>query len=355
MFALIFTMLLREPAPLWRIDTEVFRPLQRAEALVRPDGAVYVADRAGVQIALYDARGKFLKHIGKRGMGPGEFDHITRIFFRKGLLYVHDNGRDLAHVFDADGHLLRALAVPKRRATLVLAAGGWLVGDWNRVGAGGGATVYWADTSLENLRELTRFDADLYHHGSRATRARPDVALFTPFSNKPKTAVTEDGRRVYLTAPNDFRILIFDGENGQSLGEIKRVEPRVPMDWEWIQAEMAEFRLDVGDMSLRLEAHAPDYFPAIRDLMLDDQGFLVVDRWRGRPEKRRHPLRLTPDGKEAEMVSSWSLLSRLAGVEDGFAFLTGFDKDREAAYLVKIRQEDLKAWRLAMARDAADQ
>ncbi|MBP7777441.1 MAG: 6-bladed beta-propeller [Acidobacteria bacterium] len=70
------------------------------------DGNIYVADGIGTnnRVAKLDKDGRFIKHWGATGSGPGEFRGLKAIAIdAAGNVYVADAGNKRIQVFDADG------------------------------------------------------------------------------------------------------------------------------------------------------------------------------------------------------------------------------------------------------------
>lgn len=58
---------------------------------VDEEGNIYVFDSRECRIQLYDKNGKYLKTIGRKGEGPGEFQRASRMTLdAKGKLYVNE-------------------------------------------------------------------------------------------------------------------------------------------------------------------------------------------------------------------------------------------------------------------------
>ena len=69
-------------------------------------GNIYVADGMGAnnRVVKLDKDGRFIKHWGSTGTGPGEFRGLKAIAIdAKGMVYVADAGNKRIQVFDADG------------------------------------------------------------------------------------------------------------------------------------------------------------------------------------------------------------------------------------------------------------
>jgi hypothetical protein len=73
-----------------------------------PAGNAYVLDFSDNNIKKFDASGKFLKVIGRKGQGPGEFNMPTVLAFAKDKLVVYDMGNRRLCAFSTDGEFVKA-------------------------------------------------------------------------------------------------------------------------------------------------------------------------------------------------------------------------------------------------------
>ena len=95
------------------------------EAVVGPAGDIFVLQGHGKGDSLilkFDRDGNFIKAIGKKGKGPGEFDlPHSPVFDAKGLLYIADRNNARIQVFDADGNYIRESKHPGTPCGLFMA------------------------------------------------------------------------------------------------------------------------------------------------------------------------------------------------------------------------------------------
>jgi hypothetical protein len=69
-------------------------------------GNIYVADGIGAnnRVAKFDKEGRFIKHWGSTGKGPGQFEGVKALAIdAQGNVYVADAGNKRIQVFDAEG------------------------------------------------------------------------------------------------------------------------------------------------------------------------------------------------------------------------------------------------------------
>ncbi|WP_178139421.1 6-bladed beta-propeller [Rhodothermus profundi] len=83
----------------WTVGTQETKPhfFRFPEHLITDrQGYVYIHDYGDTRLRVFDANGRFVKYIGRKGQGPGEFESISLFFVdANNRLYVNDpiNGR----------------------------------------------------------------------------------------------------------------------------------------------------------------------------------------------------------------------------------------------------------------------
>jgi hypothetical protein len=84
------------------------------EVRVTEDGFVYVLDWGDTCIRIFDAKGKFVRQVGRKGQGPGDFD--TPCWFDidlQGGIFVLDGRNMRVSRFDRDGKFLGSFRLEK--------------------------------------------------------------------------------------------------------------------------------------------------------------------------------------------------------------------------------------------------
>lgn len=80
------------------------------DAAVAPDGLLWVLDAGNFRVQAFDAQGRFVRAFGSPGNGLGQFGRPRGLAIdRDGLLYVSDASFGNVQVFQDDGQLLLAL------------------------------------------------------------------------------------------------------------------------------------------------------------------------------------------------------------------------------------------------------
>ncbi len=95
-------------------DAEKEKALHQPTNLaVGRSGDIYVVETGNFRIARFTAEGKFVRHYGEAGQGPGQFARPKGIAMdRGGRLYVGDAAFQNVQIFDAEGRILMAFGQP---------------------------------------------------------------------------------------------------------------------------------------------------------------------------------------------------------------------------------------------------
>lgn len=80
----------------------------------------YVLVSGPGSLALLDGSGRYLRTVGRRGRGPGEFEVIRDVRFLNGHTYVMDVGQGRWTVFDSNWELVNHAPLPLSRASRFL-------------------------------------------------------------------------------------------------------------------------------------------------------------------------------------------------------------------------------------------
>jgi hypothetical protein len=154
---------------------------------VDDDGAIFVCLILENQIRVFDADGRFVRNIGRRGSGPGEFSRLARVGIRGDTLWAIDGLR--IHFFAKDGSLFATTVVrfmpPPGEHLRASNLTDLLVGDLvvGRVGA----------SQLPDVPDVVPVPATTRQGATAATLAEVDVSWFRWY--------TFDGRRRVATVP----------------------------------------------------------------------------------------------------------------------------------------------------------
>ncbi len=111
------------------MDAPNYSLTEVTDLTVGPAGQIYVAQDMEKLIRVYDVRGKFVREIGREGLGPGEFQSVTTLGWKADSLWVvdweqsrisfFDNAGAHLHTFRFEGPLLEISSRPTRPSALL--------------------------------------------------------------------------------------------------------------------------------------------------------------------------------------------------------------------------------------------
>jgi len=326
-------------------DTEIFQMLNPSKVAVHASGEVYVLNFSEARIQHYDRDGQLKQIIGRKGKGPGEFTFPSQFTMFDDRLYVFDLLEGHLTMFDLDGHYQHRLAVEEGDVEMVKVRGGWIVATWGLITTNGPAEVYWTDDRLEHKKVLVRFENAGYSSGKwTLTDGNQTVGYYSRIDTKPLLIASPDGNRAYLADNRAFKIHVIDTDTRRVSHVITRQHRAIPFDEEWGMegADEARRRFRSQVPNIRFEINRPEYFPAIRSMIFDPQGRLVVNRWRGRPDRNAHAIVIDDQGHQLPDKWSWQALQRLLGVVGDTAYVSVFEEGIEEAAIAKVALHDLE-------------
>lgn len=80
-------------------------------AAVLPGDLLVVADDGNVQLSVFDRTGRFVRHVGHQGRGPGEYRGVDALQVRHDTIVVID-GRSAVHLYHSSGKWLLSRRLP---------------------------------------------------------------------------------------------------------------------------------------------------------------------------------------------------------------------------------------------------
>jgi hypothetical protein len=100
---------------------------------VDKQGDIYVVDDGNTRIQVFDKEGKYLRTIGRRGQGPGEFRSPQNVFVnnQNGEIYVPDF-RSIK-VFASNGDYLRTIPLESYNRSYCISSGGAIIGEVDKL------------------------------------------------------------------------------------------------------------------------------------------------------------------------------------------------------------------------------
>lgn len=276
----------------------VIRGLMIRGIAVDSRGNIYLVDYTQAKIQVVSPDGRYLESIGQRGRGPGEFEHISGVYIYNNILYVLEYGPDRLSEFRLGNYQLlgtvpfpdihvgnQPIGVPK--VIYPLSNGRYEVVFRNiRLGAPDPkVTISILNHDLEpvdtRVHQFLRGHRFLYR-SSRGLTVWPRLSLI-------KTTLVTIGPHgyVYETKADSMHIRVFDS-NGKKIRNIsaKYIPPRLTdKDLDSLASRMSPIRRNMFYKALN-QNKLPDHWPALQDLLVDDQGRCWVELANHRKKKQ---------------------------------------------------------------------
>lgn len=260
-------------------------------------GLVYVADADAHHLKVFGADGKFLRTIGRKGQGPGEFQGPEFVEIGGGRIYIWESMNRRISALDAEGKFIAstpfnpgAFGVFIRMRAL---PDGRLVAYYER-GLAEGSTTRVPDSQdrvVELLSAEAKLIRTLYERKVRSSRlawvAELSRYVRVPFPYHPGVAmdVTPAGLvAVGLNDKNGFEVL--DPDQGR-LAAFSRPYQPVRLTEKDKQEHFGRFRMTVFKDNIKTilpkppeyivkDTEFPDVLPAFRGLIADGEGCIWV-------------------------------------------------------------------------------
>lgn len=174
---------------------------------VAPDGSIYVSQPLARSVWVFDARGRRLANVGRRGSGPGEFLDPREVGWRGDSLWATDAGQGRVTLFPGPTRPVTTITVGGGLYPLALLSDGTLLARENPMASdiGGGTvrTIRYFRVSRSGARLGTVAEVDTRHgwmfiRNPAPGRELPNTLRAQPFSDMRLVVASANGRSVVV-------------------------------------------------------------------------------------------------------------------------------------------------------------
>jgi hypothetical protein len=246
---------------------------------------IYVEDDSDMSIKVFDPRGKYLRTIGRKGNGPGEFARIADMaLLPDGRLLVTDFETRRTSLFSPEGQFLSSFQWKKFFSQVYLATdSSYTV---NEMVLSEDRRELWAKTIDFNGEEVLAFGRFSYPEFKMLTQGEITFSTSVPWS--PASVFAGDQKRqwLYHCLSDKYLIEVYD-QKGKLFRKIDRPYELVPVTDEDISQIKSE-HADRGDSPFAklIEQMAIPKVKTVTDrLLVDNDGNLWVET----NEEKRKP------------------------------------------------------------------
>jgi hypothetical protein len=298
-------------------------------------GNIFIWDPDSFRIQKFEKSGRYLRTIGKKGEGPGEFMSPYQLRFQAdegGRLYVWDNAK--IHLFSVDGGFERSIPISPsgNRQFAVLSSGSIIRDSWEFDQDRMSETVVLIDRGGKTLKRVAGFPSQKFE------AAMKDKARFTVYY--PELVLSPWTRDAALFGfPSEYRITAVDGR-GETILAIERAgsparftsaEKGKLID-EFLAGKRAESRA-----ALERQRLVPDFWPFFDAFFADERGRIFVRRMRSNLESVPETVfdLFSPEGfylREVTVAEPDCL-----ALTNGFLYSRRYDREKECDRLFRYR------------------
>ncbi len=262
-------------------EIRLFRPTWFA---IDATGNAYISDNSDMSIKVFNPQGKYLKTIGRKGNGPGEFESIgSMIFLPDGRLLVPDDQQRRTSFFSPDGQFLSSFPWKKLYGPVYLVtASSFIV---NEIVYSGESRELWVkalDFSGEELFSFGRFTLPEF---KELRLGEITVGMPVPWGTA--SVFTGDQKRqwLYHCLNDKYVIEVFDGWSKLFRKIDKPYKPMAVTD-EDIQKFKSSSSVRPGSLvaKLREQMEFPEVKTITERMLVDSDGNLWVHTNEGKKE-----------------------------------------------------------------------
>jgi 6-bladed beta-propeller len=305
------------------------------------DGSIVVGNSESQEMRFFDVRGTYVRSVGRKGSGPGEFSEYSSLVFHpvgRDQLYVPDGGNQRVNVFDVRGAYHRTFRVVPPSAEgfagIAAIAGTEIVALTMRNAALRGAPGARIDATMAYaiFDTLGRPVRSLFEVAGRSRLVHSYQGIthypYIPFS--PEALVAARGDRIYLLRNLAPEIEVWSRQ-GQRVATWRWHATRVPVRTVWDRYKAAELAAATRERDKVLYGHyydmdlpMPELVPVGSRLVVSADDHLWIERYRLPWDTIRRWDVLDPRGRYLGAVET---PARLDVYQIGTDFLLGRMRD----------------------------
>lgn len=244
-------------------------------------GNVYVTDMSDQAIKVFDKNGKYIRTIGKKGQGPGEFQNAGDMdFLPDGKLIVMDWENNRTSIFSPDGKFIKSCKWNGFMFDLYMCTDSSFTSNENIYGNERKMYIKTFDFDANVLLSFGEFTP----YKSHTLQVEGTMyAISLPFPTHSIFAADRSNLRLYHCLPGEYSIEVFD-KTGKLFRKIDRPYEPVRVTQEDVEDYRSGFENDDNPVFAKMikEVEFPEFKPSISNMIVDDKKNL----WVGTYEKK---------------------------------------------------------------------
>ncbi len=236
------------------------------------EGNFYVLDEQAGNIKVFDYKGNFLKTIGRKGQGPGEFGMpISLVITPKKNLVVNDMGQRKILFFDKEGNYLKQFSI----ADKFLFFGPMVTSTGDLIAS---HTIP-QDSPVTVLKKFNQELEPILTFTSIPVDKPPAVNIFVARSlSSLRWALTDNDEIIWGDIKNPKYELYVHNQEGTLIKKITRNYDPLPIAAE-DKEKLMEATFGQSPMRDQWDVQFPDNYPPYMGFSFDDKGHILVRRY----------------------------------------------------------------------------
>ncbi len=243
------------------------------------NGTYYIVDSGDLSVAIYDTNGTYLRSLGGRGQGPGEFEAIDLAGIEDNIITLFDYKLLRFSTFDSDGTLIRVTRadVSTRAFLAYLMTDNTVIALSERLEVEGQDVYSW-QTLTVNKPDLNPITIEGPRGVIGYTLNAGRTHFYQYYLPRPAMSIAPDGR-VYLTTGERPEILCYNWDGILTVVRFDLKEERVTSD----DRKAVLDNTDLNEIPPRFrENFINQQFPKSKaywtNITTDDRGFVWLTR-----------------------------------------------------------------------------
>jgi len=243
---------------------------------------MYIAERQDMEIKVFDSEGRFLRAIGRKGRGPGEFQNIGRLaLLPGGGLLVSDWSENRISLFDKEGRFVNSHKTTSSSFEVYFCTDSYYVREDmthepDETGWGFKRKIFISSYDF-NGNEIFSYGE---FQPSQSAFVKGRFSFSKPYDVHSVLVGDRKNHRLYHCLSDKYLIEVFDRE-GNLIRKIARPYDRLPVTEQDKQQYLDGFRSrgsSEEDVALIEEnAEMPKLKPVAGRMITDDRGNLWVE------------------------------------------------------------------------------
>lgn len=312
---------------------EIFTPISSDFAALSDQGDLYISDLENSRL-IHFIQGAKPTQIGRKGQGPGEYEHPGAIsIINDMLILAHGQFRS---IYSLKGSFERRVMLPSPMMNFRKVIDGWVGHDYLVV-TDGDKEVFWFSEDLSEKKLLTVIPDDgINKYAAIGQKKQP----YSPIQTSPEVIIDKTGKFAFIQDPSSFSIEVISIEKRKVLRKITRDHKRIPLNRDWADIGFEQLKRQMARFPTEYFRDYPDFFPAIKSIGIDPQNHLAVATWALDPMNPKIEAFDFEGVKTQTMFSSEEHFKRIIGVFRGFAYICVFPDGEASIVKVPLDQVD---------------